>query len=351
MNPETAFLATIHESPRDTTLRLIYADWLEDRGDLRGELVRIEEEMRQLPVFSDRYWQLKVRRNDLRAQAPTDWLEAMRYGTDCLPIFAHGVPDGWKERWRLIREFMERWHRFPLPDVGGREKEIREVEEHFGRTFPPSVREWIAFAHDVRRADDPFVLRDVYHMEELEGHSAVSLLLQCEGDYHWAIRHEDLGLPDPPVYGFHWDLENGDESTFVPDEQNPIAAELTAFVLEYAMGYTHTPGGGFGTEVADPSKLIRDLRATFPVQARFGDTELFEAENILVRLYPPEWAPRTRIDVEVAKPLPREAIPAFLWEYTRNGGSFHGMFCPPRAGGPQDSGFVQGNDEEDAIPF
>ena len=50
--------------------------------------------MRQLPVFSDGYWLLKARRKELRAKAPTGWLETMGYGTDCPPTFAHGVPDG-----------------------------------------------------------------------------------------------------------------------------------------------------------------------------------------------------------------------------------------------------------------
>src|SRR5262245_61394902 len=111
MTTDEAFLRAIIDDPADRPSRLVYADWLEERGDYRGELVRIEEEMRRLPVFGDRFWLLKARRNELRERTPPAWLEAMRYGTDCLPLFAHGVPDGWLERWRLIREFVERWHR------------------------------------------------------------------------------------------------------------------------------------------------------------------------------------------------------------------------------------------------
>src|SRR5262245_22148173 len=165
--------------------------------------------MRRLAVFSDRFWLLKSRRNALREQAPADWREAMGYGSGCRPVFAHGIPDGLKERWRLIREFVERWYDIPLPDAGGREQEVREAEARLGRTMPPAVREWVAFAHDLRRyPEDGVVLRDVYQMKALDGHAAVSLLLQGEGDYHWAVRHSDLALPDPPVYGFHWDHEH-----------------------------------------------------------------------------------------------------------------------------------------------
>ncbi len=331
MNLEAAFLDAIRAAPDDRGSRLAYADWLEEQADPRGELIRIEEEMRQLPVFSDSYWQLKPRRDELRGGVVPDWLQTMRYGTDCQPLFRHGVPDGWRERWRLVREFTDRWHRRPLGDVGGRTEEIRAVEARLGRTLPPSVREWVAFAHDVRQSPNYHdVLRDVYLMEELEGLSAVSLLLQCEGDYHWAIRHADLGFTDPPVYGFHWDFENQDENTFVPDRSNPIAASLTSFALEYVMGYVHAEGGGFRTEVIEKAQLIRDLETAFPVRSRLGDTEIFEVDNILVRLSPTHQSPNKYIVVEVGKPLPRKAIPAFLWDFTRNGGSFHGMFITDR---------------------
>src|SRR5262245_45158822 len=110
MTSEQALLDAIRTTPKDTALRLVYADWLEEHGDMRGELIRAEETMRGLAVFSDRYWQLKARRNELRVLAAPGWLEAMRYGTDVWPLFGHGVPDGWRERWRLIRELVERWH-------------------------------------------------------------------------------------------------------------------------------------------------------------------------------------------------------------------------------------------------
>jgi uncharacterized protein (TIGR02996 family) len=352
MSNEAAFLEAIRAAPIDRTTRLIYADWLDDRGDPRCELIRIEEEMRQLPVFSDRYWQLKPRRNELRARAMPDWLQEMRYGTDYQPIFRHGVPEGWKERWRLIREFMDRWCQQTLPDVGGRVEEIRAAEIRLGRTLPPSVREWIAFAHDVRRADNYHdVLRDVYQMRELDGLSAVSLLLQAEGDYHWAVRHTDLALPDPPVHGFHWDFENNDEDTFVPDEANPIARTLTSFALGYVLAYTRGEGGGFGTDVHESAELVRALENTFAVRSKFEETEFFEAENILVRLNPCHWESGKRLNVEVFKPMPREALPAFLWDYTRNGGSFHGMFIREDLRARADEAPPQRAQEGEEIPF
>src|SRR5579883_2622880 len=117
MADDKHFLAQIKAAPADRTARLVYADWLTERDDPRGELIRIEEEMRSFPIYSDRYWQLKPRRNLLRRAADSRWLRLMRYGTGYEPVFRE-VPDGWKERWRLIREFTERWHGIPMADIG-----------------------------------------------------------------------------------------------------------------------------------------------------------------------------------------------------------------------------------------
>jgi uncharacterized protein (TIGR02996 family) len=41
MNPADAFVLAIAQSPDDDS-RLMYADWLDDRGDPRGELIRVQ---------------------------------------------------------------------------------------------------------------------------------------------------------------------------------------------------------------------------------------------------------------------------------------------------------------------
>ncbi len=334
MNDEAAFLEAIRATPHDPALRLIFADWLDERDDPRAELVRIEEEMRQVPVFGDRFWQLKPRRNELRRRAPWDWLAELDYGYGSFPVFRHGIPDGWKERWRLIREYTEQWHRIPLGDIGGRADEIRAVEQRLGRTLPPSVREWVAYAFDVRRETDFHdVLRDVYRMEDLQGLSAVCLIVLGEGDYGWAVRHADLLLPDPPVYAFHSRSDNETDATFVSDMRNPVATSVTSFALEYAFGYARGLGGDFSTDVADPVQVIRGLELAFPIWSQFESAAIFEAPNILVRLGASFWTPDTQLIVNLARRMSREAVPACLWDYTRNGGSFHGMFRPepPRA--------------------
>ncbi|WP_232069913.1 hypothetical protein [Gemmata massiliana] len=278
--------------------------------------------MRQVPVFADRFWKLKPRRNELRTAAGTDWCALMKYGTECEPVFRHGIPDGWRERWRLIREFTERWHRVPMSDVGGRQSEIAEVEARLRRTLPPSVREWVAFIHDVQHCRG--VIHDECPMGKIWGQPAVSLLLQTEDDYNWAVPYCDLDEVDPPVQGYHW----GDVHTFIPDTENTLREPVTVFAFNYLMG--HARGiGGFGTGVEKPTPLFSDLESTFTVRVKFGNSRFYEADNILVRIDHPNWGAGTYLQLRIARPVPPEQIPAFLWHYARDGGSFHGICTPP----------------------
>jgi uncharacterized protein (TIGR02996 family) len=60
MHEEEAFFQAIQEHPEDTALRLVFADWLEERGDPRAELLRLLHlltqagEVRERPELEDR---------------------------------------------------------------------------------------------------------------------------------------------------------------------------------------------------------------------------------------------------------------------------------------------------------
>jgi uncharacterized protein (TIGR02996 family) len=48
MSEQSAFVEAIRANPQDVTTRLIYADWLEERGDARGEYLRLEVELENI---------------------------------------------------------------------------------------------------------------------------------------------------------------------------------------------------------------------------------------------------------------------------------------------------------------
>ena len=328
MATEQSFLDAIKSQPEDRAVRLVYADWLEERGDRRGELIRIEEQMRSLQAYSDRYWGLKPRRNALRQECEAKWLRRLKYGTDYEPVFRE-VPDGWKERWRLLREFTERWHRIPMEDVGGRAAEVQEAERRLNVELPPAVREWIAYSHDLIEQGAFDILRDCYEVITLKNLAAVSLLIQSEGDLYWAVRKKNLRLPDPPVDWYLLNYAGGREVGFV--HQGRWTQHVTSFVFEHLSSYLHGDGGGFRGPVEASPLLLKQLAEAFPVRSRFEDLRVFERPNMIARLSATLYGTGDYLKFDVWKKVPRKEVSEFLWKLDRRvGGPYYGMFIPMR---------------------
>lgn len=74
MTDELAFLAAIADQPDDDTVRLVYADWLEERSDLRAQYVRLEVERQRLKANSKKRLDLTDRLEQLRSKAAPGWL-------------------------------------------------------------------------------------------------------------------------------------------------------------------------------------------------------------------------------------------------------------------------------------
>jgi uncharacterized protein (TIGR02996 family) len=69
-----AFLQAIKEEPEDDTPRLILADWLEERGDPRGELLRLQVTLARLIPGTRAWWARYEREQQLRQLHEKDWL-------------------------------------------------------------------------------------------------------------------------------------------------------------------------------------------------------------------------------------------------------------------------------------
>jgi uncharacterized protein (TIGR02996 family) len=77
MNEEDRFLEALRQCPGDDATRSVYADWLEDRGDPRAEVLRLEQQLdacRQrlvvLKAQTDPAWLARVRRRRVDPEAP-----------------------------------------------------------------------------------------------------------------------------------------------------------------------------------------------------------------------------------------------------------------------------------------
>jgi uncharacterized protein (TIGR02996 family) len=71
---EEAFLREIAANPQDNTARFVYADWLDEQGDPRGEYLRVHCELSTLPPSDERFQVLLTRERELQAEFDPSWL-------------------------------------------------------------------------------------------------------------------------------------------------------------------------------------------------------------------------------------------------------------------------------------
>jgi uncharacterized protein (TIGR02996 family) len=79
---DKAFLRAILDNPADTTARLVYADWLDDRSDPRGTYLRVEMDLRA-----------QADPNCDRAVALREWLVSLKRDIDPFWLACFDRPD------------------------------------------------------------------------------------------------------------------------------------------------------------------------------------------------------------------------------------------------------------------
>ncbi len=73
---DSDFLRDLTADPHDDALRTVYADWLEERGDLRGEYLRLELDLAGLERSDPLYVPREERLRTLRLDLNEAWLAA-----------------------------------------------------------------------------------------------------------------------------------------------------------------------------------------------------------------------------------------------------------------------------------
>lgn len=108
MADDHAFLSAISANPNDLVTRLVYADWLDERGDLRAELVRLQVRLLGLSSDDPEHPSLKAREQELRGQCPPYWLAILDPPVWCLVgniVSEHSTGSGGKVTRRGTRLF------------------------------------------------------------------------------------------------------------------------------------------------------------------------------------------------------------------------------------------------------
>jgi len=73
-------LQAIIENPDHDALRLVFADWLEDHGELeRAEFIRVQIELAKLPNVDNRRPELEQRETALLARNESEWVKPIRH--------------------------------------------------------------------------------------------------------------------------------------------------------------------------------------------------------------------------------------------------------------------------------
>jgi len=107
MSLEQGFLQAILADPDDDVHRLVFADWLEERGDPRGEFIRLQIERNRPCLDEVKSAWLWVREQELLSAYEAEWVQELR---------------PWVREWRFSRGFVE-WVRIPAEYlVGGGRK-------------------------------------------------------------------------------------------------------------------------------------------------------------------------------------------------------------------------------------
>jgi uncharacterized protein (TIGR02996 family) len=168
MTDESAFLAAILADADNDTPRLVYADWLEERGDPRGEFIRVQCEFEAAsqndswpegPAGMNRYNALRERESRLLTFHAAEWAAPLRplMGAGFRPRFRRGFVD-WLEL--PLREFLAKGDEINrLTPLAGVTLKILPADHTI--SVPGEGPDWLQLIRDLVRSPWMGRLRDL----------------------------------------------------------------------------------------------------------------------------------------------------------------------------------------------
>ncbi len=128
---DASFLQAIFDAPDDVATRLVYADWLEERGDIRGELLRARAALAGMPAEGRGRKELAEHERELVGRCDERWLVLLE-----------------RAEWRKLYDELEpkgerrpRWASDKQAEIGDA---LAAFEKEFGVKLPRSYK---AFTH------------------------------------------------------------------------------------------------------------------------------------------------------------------------------------------------------------
>ena len=130
MSEEKAFLRAIQERPTDAAPRLVYADWLDERDDPRGEYLQLLCAAAGWAKAKTKREQVIARLQELGTGLNRRWLEAVQVGIGWRLLFEANLPP-------LEQRRYEAEYKFGPPAT---KKELAAAEQALGFRLPADVR-------------------------------------------------------------------------------------------------------------------------------------------------------------------------------------------------------------------
>jgi uncharacterized protein (TIGR02996 family) len=98
MDAEAPFILAVQAAPGDSAPLLIYADWLEERGDRRAEFLRLRVAIGQLSPNEKQFRPLWRKLRRVRSNINPAWLAALDHTSveNCPVQFAYAYPKRWE---------------------------------------------------------------------------------------------------------------------------------------------------------------------------------------------------------------------------------------------------------------
>lgn len=187
MADEQAFIQAILANPTDDGPRLVYADWLEERGDLGGEFLRIQTDLTRMPRKDKQQARFRKRLKQLRARLDAEllaWFNTLRYRT------AFGA---------LAR---------PLtPKDGVPEQQIVQHERRLGVRLPRALRDYYLVGGRggrLNQAHDRLLPPARWELAS----GKIVFLEENQGVALAGVRANDPAGDDPPVFWGYLEEEN-----------------------------------------------------------------------------------------------------------------------------------------------
>jgi uncharacterized protein (TIGR02996 family) len=201
MNDHDAFLQAIFKHPEDVTVRLVYADWLDEHGNPGGELIRVRHQLSLSELTKTKRDALAARERKLVAKCDQDWLERHERA-DWKLRYLQMRPEATKPaQWTKLRQAY-----WTATAQKATSRAVADFEKELGKPLP---RSWKSFVHGCgpgelgsyfrlyapTKGDDSVVNEHrmwfQYHVEEGSGRADEGWLTKCIC-FGWTIGGEAI---------------------------------------------------------------------------------------------------------------------------------------------------------------